>query len=179
MLSRENTGLVVVDIQGKLADIVHDSERLIANSVALIKGVKALGLPILWLEQNPEKLGATTPAIADALRPLEPITKYTFDGCAAEAFEKALQQAGVNQWLVCGIETHICVYQTVSSLVRLGYAVELVCDCVSSRALPNKELAISKLSGRGVGITSVEMCLYELVGDCRASEFREILRLIK
>ncbi len=179
MLTRDNTGLIVVDIQGKLAEIVHDSEQLITNTLALIKGANVLGLPILWLEQNPEKLGGTTPAIADALTPHKPITKYTFDGFGSVEFEEAVKQSGISCWLVCGIETHICVYQTVSSLIHLGYGVELVCDCVSSRALANKELAISKLSANGVGITSVEMCLYELVGDCRSSEFRDILRLIK
>lgn len=179
MLTRDNTGLIVVDVQGKLATIVHDSEKLVANTLALVQGAKVLGLPILWLEQNPEKLGATHTAIADALAPLEPIAKYTFDGCASEAFAKAVKQSGVTRWLVCGIETHICVYQTVSGLVRLGYEVDLVCDCVSSRALSNKELTLSKLTSKGVGMTSVEMCLYELVGDCRAIEFREILRLIK
>lgn len=179
MLTRDNTGLIVVDIQGKLAEIVHDSEQLIANTLALVKGAKVLDLPILWLEQNPEKLGGTTPVIADALTPHKPITKYTFDGFGSVEFEEAVKQSGVSHWLVCGIETHICVYQTVSSLVHLGYAVELVCDCVSSRTLANKELAIAKLSANGVGITSVEMCLYELVGDCRSGEFRDILRLIK
>lgn len=179
MLTRDDTGLIVVDIQGKLANIVHDSEKLITNTVALIKGAKALGLPILWLEQNPEKLGATIQEIGDALTPLEPISKYTFDGCGSRQFEDALKQSEATKWLVCGIETHICVYQTVSSLIRLGYEIELVTDCVSSRALSNKQLAIEKLTGKGVGMTSVEMSLYELLGDCRASEFREILRLIK
>lgn len=179
MLRRDNTGLIVIDIQGKLANIVHDSDRLVANAVALIKGVKALDMPILWLEQNPEKLGATIPEISEALTPLEPITKYMFDGCGSEAFDKAVKQSNVTTWLVCGIEAHICVYQTVSSLIRLGYEIELVCDCVSSRALSNKEIAISKLTSKGAGKTSVEMCLYELVGDCRATEFKEILGLIK
>ena len=179
MLTRDDTGLIVVDIQGKLANIVHDSEQLIANTVALIKGAKALNLPILWLEQNPEKLGTTTPEISNALTPLEPIAKYTFDGCGSTLFDKAVKQSNVTKWLVCGIETHICVYQTVSGLIRLGYEIELVSDCVSSRVLSNKALAISKLAAKGVGMTSVEMCLYELVGDCRASEFRQILKLIK
>jgi len=179
MLTREDTGLIVVDIQGKLANIVHDNEKLIANTAALITGAKILNLPILWLEQNPEKLGATIPAISEALSPLEPIAKYTFDGCGSGTFDKAVKQSNVATWLVCGIETHICVYQTVSSLVRQGYEIELVCDCVSSRVLSNKELAISKLAAKGVGMTSVEMCLYELVGDCRATEFKEILGLVK
>ncbi|CAG36448.1 conserved hypothetical protein [Desulfotalea psychrophila LSv54] len=179
MLTRENTGLIVVDIQGKLAGLVQDSARLIVNTTLLIKGVKALNLPILWLEQNPEKLGGTVPEIASALSPNRPIPKYTFDACGAEAFIQAVQESNITKWLVCGIEAHICVYQTVLSLLELGHEVELVCDCVSSRTTFNKELAIAKLTSKGAGMTGLEMCLYELVADCRAAEFKEILRLIK
>jgi nicotinamidase-related amidase len=179
LLKKVNTGLIVVDIQGKLAQIVHDSDQVIARTTTLIRGAQALNLPILWLEQNPDKLGATVPAIRDVLAPHEPITKYTFDACGEKNFIKALQKSKVNQWLVCGIEAHICVYQTVASMVNLGHSVELVCDCISSRTEFHKELAIAKLSAKGVGLTSVEMCLYELVADCRTPEFKEILRLVK
>lgn len=179
MLAKENTGLVVIDIQGKLANIVNDSELLISNTVKLIKGAHALELPILCLEQNPEKLGITAPKLRDVLAPIKPISKYTFDACKEQLFIQTVQNSHISKWLVCGIETHICVYQTALSLLNAGFDVELVSDCVSSRTAFNKELAISKLASKGVGITSVEMCLYELVGDCRAAEFKEILGLIK
>lgn len=179
MLTQNNTGLIVVDIQGKLATLVHDSDALIANTVALIKGARTLDLPILYLEQNPERLGATHPEIQAVLPSNDPIIKYTFNACREENFIRAIQKTNITQWLVCGIEAHICVYQTAMSLVGLGHQVELVCDCVSSRTPFNKELAISKLSSKGVGLSCLEMCLYELVGDCRAGEFKEILQLIK
>ena len=179
MLRKENTGLVVVDIQGKLARLVHDSEALIANCATLIKGVQALGLPIIWLEQNPDKLGATVDELGSLLEGKQPITKFTFDGCQEPQFAQAIQAANVNTWLVCGIETHICVYQTASSLKGLGFEVQLVADCVASRTLANKELGVSKLAKSGVEVTGLEMCLYELVGDCRSAEFRDILGLIR
>lgn len=179
MLTRENTGLVVVDIQGKLARIVHDSESTISNSANLIGGAKALGLPILWLEQNPEKLGATVPELQTLLAPSQPLSKYTFNGCLEPAFTQAVRDSNVTTWLVCGIEAHICVYQTTLGLVDMGLDVELVCDAIASRAVANKELAISKLASKGVGMTNVEMCLYELVEDCRTPEFKDILKLIR
>jgi nicotinamidase-related amidase len=179
MLKKESTGLVVVDIQGKLARVVHESEQTIASAAKLIKGIQILNLPILWLEQNPEKIGTTVPEIAEVLTALTPIPKFTFDACGEAAFLRAAQNLSVRTWLVCGIETHICVYQTAMSLKGAGSEVELVCDAVSSRTAFNKDLAISKLTANGVGITSLEMCLYELLGDCRAAEFKEILRLIK
>ena len=180
MLIKENTGLVVIDIQGKLSKIVHQSELLISNTARLIKGVQALDLPVLWLEQNPQKLGPTAPELSDILAPdNKPIPKYTFDACKEPLFIKALQNSNISTWLICGIETHICVYQTAMGLVNTGFDVELVSDCVSSRSAINKQLAISKLASKGVGITSLEMCLYELASDCRAVEFKQILGLTK
>ncbi|NCM78796.1 isochorismatase family protein [Vibrio parahaemolyticus] len=180
MLSKGNTGLIVVDVQGKLATLMHESDALIENITKLVKGAKALDLPILWLEQNPERLGPTAEPIREVLESTHlPITKYTFDGCKEATFNVAVENAKVNTWLVCGIESHICVYQTAVSLRQSGYRVELVTDCVSSRTAANKALALAKLTANGVVLTGLEMCLYEMVEDCRAPEFKEILALIK
>ncbi|EIE1186183.1 isochorismatase family protein [Vibrio parahaemolyticus] len=180
MLSKGNTGLIVVDVQGKLATLMHESDALIENITKLVKGAKALDLPILWLEQNPERLGPTAEPIREVLENTHlPITKYTFDGCKEAMFNVAVENAKVDTWLVCGIESHICVYQTAVSLRQSGYRVELVTDCVSSRTAANKALALAKLTANGVVLTGLEMCLYEMVEDCRAPEFKEILALIK
>ena len=95
------------------------------------------------------------------------------------AFVAAVQAAGVHTWLVCGIEAHICVYQTSLHLHDLGYGVELVGDCITSRAAAYRELAIARLGAKGVGITGLEMCLYELAVDCRAACFQPILEFIR
>ncbi len=180
MLSKGNTGLIVVDVQGKLATLMHESDAMIENITKLVKGAKALDLPILWLEQNPERLGPTAEPIREVLESTHlPITKYTFDGCKEATFNVAVENAKVDTWLVCGIESHICVYQTAVSLRQSGYRVELVTDCVSSRTAANKALALAKLTANGVVLTGLEMCLYEMVEDCRAPEFKEILALIK
>ncbi|EGQ9768008.1 isochorismatase family protein [Vibrio alginolyticus] len=180
MLSKGNTGLIVVDVQGKLATLMHESDALIENITKLVKGAKALDLPILWIEQNPERLGPTAEPIREVLESTHlPITKYTFDGCKEATFKVAVENAEVDTWLVCGIESHICVYQTAVSLRQSGYRVELVTDCVSSRTAANKALALAKLTANGVVLTGLEMCLYEMVEDCRAPEFKEILALIK
>ncbi|HHX8467746.1 TPA: isochorismatase family protein [Vibrio diabolicus] len=180
MLSKGNTGLIVVDVQGKLATLMHESNALIENITKLVKGAKALDLPILWLEQNPERLGPTAEPIREVLESTHlPITKYTFDGCKEATFNVAVENAKVDTWLVCGIESHICVYQTAVSLRQSGYRVELVTDCVSSRTAANKALALAKLTANGVVLTGLEMFLYEMVEDCRAPEFKEILALIK
>lgn len=195
MLIKEKTGLIVVDIQGKLARLVHDSSALVSNCEKLIKGVQALDLPILWLEQNPDKIGSTVEELSsilatranrlsrdhshDAAHESSPIVKFTFDACADAQFLETVKAAEIDTWLVCGIEAHICVYQTASSLKEMGFNVQLVSDCVSSRTLANKELGINKLVNQGVELTGLEMCLFELVQDCRNKEFKEILNLIK
>lgn len=179
MLSQNDTGLIIVDIQGKLAEIVHQSESVIANATVLAKGANCLGLPIVWLEQNPSRLGATTASLSDALGDYQPIPKMTFDGSGADAFNEAIEKAGVKSWLICGIETHICVYQTAMSLLKKGYNVEIVSDCVASRTAQNKDMAITKLLSKGAGVTSLEMCLFEMIGDCRSPAFKDVLRLIK
>ena len=179
MLKKENTGLIITDIQGRLARLVHGSDALISNCEKLIKGSKFLGLPIIWLEQNPDKLGTTVTELSSLLKTQTPIHKFTFDACEEPQFLEAISAANVDTWLICGIEAHICVYQTALRLQQLGYKVQLVCDCISSRTLENKHLGISKLVNRDVDTSGVEMCLYELVKDCRAMEFKEILSLIK
>ena len=179
MLNKENTGLIVIDIQGKLARLVHESDTLISNCKKLIKGAKILGLPIVWLEQNPEKLGATIDSLGILLNDQEPISKFTFDACEETRFLQTIREVNKETWLICGIEAHICVYQTTLHLKLLGFDVQLVCDCISSRTPENKHLAVNKLIKNGVDATSLEMCLYELVKDCRAPEFKEILKLIK
>lgn len=179
MLDRTKTGLIVVDIQGKLARLVHDSEALIENCGNLIQGFQTLGLPIIVLEQNPERLGATVDELRPLLADIKPIPKFTFSGCHEAEFIRSVKATNVDTWLICGIETHICVYQTAVGLLELGYKVELVSDCVSSRRIENKQLGINKMQAQGVGVSGVEMALYELLQDCRAPEFKQILTLIR
>lgn len=179
MLDRTNTGLVIVDVQGKLASLVHDSDTLMANCAKLIQGAQLLGLPIVWLEQNPEKLGPTVDSVRQLLKDVTPISKFTFNGCGEPEFVEAVRRANVENFLLCGIEAHICVYQTALALAQRDYDVHLVTDCISSRLEQNKQLSVRKLLNKGIDITCLEMCLYELVKDCRSDEFRSILKLIK
>lgn len=179
MLLRNHTGLLVVDIQGKLARLVDESETLIANTARLVQGAQALGLPVVWLEQNPDKLGTTVPELQPLQTGSPVLPKFSFGAQGEPQVAAALAEAGVSHWLVCGIEAHICVYQSVLGLLESGARVSLVTDAVSSRDPANRALAIGQLAARGAALTSVEMCLYELLGDCRHPAFREILALVK
>ncbi|TDW47720.1 isochorismate hydrolase [Flavobacterium sp. 270] len=179
MLLQENTGLLLIDVQGKLARIVHDSEKLVFNLQKLIRGCQILKLPIIWVEQNPSGLGCTIPELEILLQNLKPIEKYSFNAFDNENFQQAIKETQRSQWLVCGIEAHICVYQTALGLLSNKFEVEIVSDCVSSRSEDSISLALKKLENKGASLTNIEMCLYELVKNSKNEIFKDILNLIK
>ncbi|MGI2026040.1 hydrolase [Endozoicomonas acroporae] len=179
MLNLDTTVLVVVDVQGKLATLMHEHESLFDNIVTMVKGARLLDIPIIWLEQVPEKLGDTIPELADELSDFSPVRKTSFSACGEPAFMSALEQTGGRQVLLTGIETHICVYQTAMDLLAGGYEVEVLVDAVSSRTLQSKEVALDKMSALGADLTTVEMALFELMKSADAPQFRDVARLIK
>jgi nicotinamidase-related amidase len=179
MLKMENTALLIVDIQGNLAHAMHEKELLFKNTQTLIKGIQVLGLPILWVEQNPQGLGPTIPEIADILSNIQPISKMSFSSCRNDRFMKALRVLNRKQVLIAGIEAHICVYQTAADLVALGYEVQVVSDAVSSRNRVNKEIGLQKMRDSGVSLTSVETALFELIRVAEGEQFKEILKIVK
>jgi len=179
MLKIESTVLVVVDVQGKLANLMYGRQALFENLQKAIKGIQVLEIPILWVEQNPEGLGPTIPEITDLLIDIEPIGKISFSSCRNELFIQALKAADCNQVLIVGIETHICVYQTAMDLVDSGYEVHIVTDAVSSRTQDNKQVALQKMKDSGVNLTSTEMALFELLGAAEGKKFMQILKIVK
>jgi len=179
MLKIENTTLLIVDIQGNLAHLMHGKELLFKNVQKLIKGIQILGIPILWVEQNPRGLGLTIPEIADLLSDIQPISKMSFSSCRNDRFVQALNALNRKQVLIAGIETHVCVYQTAAELVDIGYDVQVVTDAVSSRNMENKEIGLQRMRDSGVSLTSVETALFELLKVAEGEQFREILKIVK
>ena len=179
MLKIENTTLLIVDIQGNLAHSMHGKELLFKNVQKLIKGIQILGIPILWVEQNPRGLGLTIPEIADLLSDIQPISKMSFSSCRNDRFVQALNALNRKQVLIAGIETHVCVYQTAAELVDIGYDVQVVTDAVSSRNMENKEIGLQRMRDSGVSLTSVETALFELLKVAEGEQFKEILKIVK
>ncbi|ARJ38134.1 hydrolase [Sporosarcina sp. P21c] len=179
MLQTNQTVFVLVDVQGKLAQIVNESKELHDNLEKLIKGLQVLDIPILWLEQYPDGLGATTESLSNLLREQQPIAKMTFSAMGNEEFVKQLNELGRKQVLIAGIETHICVYMTAADLVMQGYEVEVVVDAVTSRTEANKMIGLQKMKHLGVSGTCVETALYELLGEAGTDEFKRVLKVIK
>jgi nicotinamidase-related amidase len=179
MLSREDSLFVLVDVQGKLAKMVHESDMLIANLKNLIQGLRIMGIPIVWLEQYPEGLGPTNEELAIHLTGLKPIRKISFNACKNPAFIEAIEKIERKQVLLAGIETHICVYQTALGMKSLGNEVQVVVDAVSSRTLLNKKIGLERMKDEGIAVTSVEMAIYELMQTADGEEFKQILQLLK
>jgi nicotinamidase-related amidase len=138
-----------------------------------------LGVPIIWVEQVPEKMGPTIQPLRGLLEGLVPISKSTFSCCGEPEFMKALRQTLRKQVIIAGIETHVCVYQTASDLIAAGYEVEVVSDAVSSRSAENRNVALHKIWSIGARLTTTEMILLELMRTAKHPRFREILGLIK
>ena len=179
MLEIHNCCLVVVDVQGKLARLMTDRETLFKNIRILIQAAQALDIPILWCQQVPAVLGPTVPEIAELLAGTEPINKASFSCGREEVFKAELDRLGRSQVLVCGIETHICVYQTAMDLMNRGLELTIVADAVSSRAERNRQIALTRLAAEGAGLSSTEMAVFELLRTARHPQFRQIARLVK
>jgi nicotinamidase-related amidase len=179
MLSKENTVVVYVDIQGKLATLMYERERLFANLVRMAHAAKVMALPILWNEQLPDKLGTTIPELTEVLSDHKPLIKSCFSCCGNETFNDLLYETRRKQVLLMGIETHICVYQTAVDLLAKGFEVHVVIDAVSSRFDYNYHLGLQRMNEAGCRMTSVELSLFEMMGVAEGDTFRRIVKILK
>ena len=179
MLESKTTILVIIDVQGKLAQIMHDREDLVKNLQILISGAKLLEIPIIWMEQLPDKLGPTIPEIQELLPDIEPIVKDVFSCARNEEFNGRLQELHGHDIILAGIESHVCVYQTAMDLLGQDFTVHVAADAVSSRTDSNKQLGLDRMLLEGVVQTSVEMMLFELQGIATGDRFRKLAKLVK
>lgn len=178
-MTTENTQLVILDIQGKLSQIVYQSEEVLRNSTILIEGCKHLNLPIVWVEQMPDKLGVTHPAIAELLSSKTPVKKSSFSAWDNTDFQQQLSANHRKRVLLIGIETHICIYQTAVDLFANGYEVSVIADAVSSRTESNKQIGLTMLRDAGATLLSTEAALFALLRTAQHPKFKEIARLVK
>ncbi len=179
MFTVEQTAFMLIDVQGKLADIVQNSEGMLHKQEQLIQGMRTLDVPIICMEQYPKGLGPTKEQLRQHLEGVPTYEKIEFNGMLNEGIRQAVEQLGRKQFVLAGIESHICVYQTALSLKREGYDVAVVEDAVSSRYAEDKERAMSMLRHEGVKIVGVETILYELLQRAGTAEFKQILQYVK
>lgn len=176
-ITLEDTICMVVDYQEKLMPAIYEQERLVRNSLTLLRGMEILGVPMIVTAQYPTGLGETIPEIAKAAGDTDRIAKTSFS--AYEEPEVQRRLAGKRFVVLCGIEAHICVMQTALDLKEAGYQPVMVVDCLSSRTLEDKQVGMMRAQQEGILLTTGEALLFELTRKSGTPVFKEISRLIK
>ncbi len=183
LAKRTQSHLLVIDVQQRLVPAISDVEQIVTNVARLIRYATILDVPITFTEHMPQRIGHLLPDLkAGAMASCSVIEKTTFSAVCEPAFAARtaeLQQAGRNTVVVCGMEAHVCVMQTVLELCNEGSHVLLVADAVGSRTSANRALAIDRMSKAGAEIVSQEMVAFEWLERGDAPEFKEILKLLK
>jgi nicotinamidase-related amidase len=183
-LSRTRAALLVVDIQERLAPAMPPDvlPAIVRNSRILIEAARRLGLPIVVSQQYPKGLGPTIPPIEEALAgapQLHRFDKVVFSAAAAPELAALAPKLGRDQWIVCGMEAHVCVYQSARDLAARGYAVHVARDAVASRTKANWKVGLKLCERAGVVVSSTEVCVFDLLERAGTDDFKALSQAIK
>lgn len=183
-LSRSRAALLVVDIQERLAAAMPEDAlaQTVRNTAVLIETARRMWLPIVVSQQYPKGLGPTVPAIEEALRDAPNVHRFdktTFSAPDTAEFAALAPELGRDQWIVVGMEAHVCVYQSARGLVSRGYQVHVATDAICSRSTANWDVARELIARTGALVSSTEVCVFDLLGTAADVEFKALSRLIK
>jgi nicotinamidase-related amidase len=182
-LLRSESLLLIIDVQEKLMPVIDRNAEIAANIERLIRGCHLLDtIPILVTEQYVKGLGPTIEPLRVALEETagyQPVEKSCFSAQGCGEFVAAMRILKKKQIIVAGVETHVCVYQTVTDLLAAGHDVTIVADAMSSRSAENRDIAIRRMVAEGAHLSSTEMALFELTVNSGTDEFRSIAKLVK
>jgi len=179
LLDRTNTAMVVVDMQEKLIPLMGRGERLVDNMITLLRLAGLFEIPIVLTEQYAKWLGATIRDIKESLPAYEPIHKMDFNCCEADDFNRRLESLHVENIILAGVETHICVFQTCFSLQKKGLQVHVPQDAVDSRTDENWRIGLRLMRDAGAVVTSTETIVYQVLKRAGTKEFKTMLRMIR
>jgi nicotinamidase-related amidase len=179
ILKKEKSALLIIDIQERILPVIHNYELVLNNTLKLIKGFKALNLPIYYTEQYPKGLGPTSKIILDELQGYQAYQKMTFSCSGAENLFEEFEKKNLTQIIVTGIESHVCVQQTVLDLLANNFQVNLIADAVSSRKITDYNIALDRMRKLGAEVTTTESVLFELLEVCGTPVFKEISKIVK
>jgi nicotinamidase-related amidase len=179
LLTVEKSALLVIDIQEKILPVIKDYQSVVSNTLKLIRGSKILGLPVFYTEQYPKGLGNTLPEIKNELEEAELFEKMTFSCSGAENLFAKFSELNKTQIIICGIEAHVCVQQTVLDLLSNQFQVNVAADAVSSRKEKDYSVALNRMEEYGAEITTTESILFELLNICGTDKFKQISKLVK
>jgi nicotinamidase-related amidase len=178
-LRAQKSCLVVVDIQEKFRPVIAGYDTIAGRASTLIRGCGLLGVPVVATEQYPQGLGPTVETVKNSLATCPVLEKTSFSCTGADGFTERVRDSGASDVIVCGIETHVCVNQTVHALLHEGFGVHVAVDAVGSRSAGDHETALKKMFLSGAVPATVEMCLFEMLGDAKDERFRQIQSLVK
>ena len=179
-LAREHAALAVIDMQEAFRPVMQDFGEVAARIGKAVQGAQLLEVPVIVTEQYPRGLKHTAEEILAHLpHESKAIEKICFSSCGAEDFQAQLASRNIKQVIVCGIEAHICVAQTVLDLLSRGLEVHLLVDCITSRKKENKDIALARLIQAGGVPSNLEMALFELMRTADSPQFKAVQSLIK
>jgi len=180
-LEPERCALMVVDIQENLMKVINGREAVENNSVLLLKTAKTLGVSVVATTQYAARIGEFVAPVREELRDVQVIDKMEFGCFSNQSVRRAVENLPnrVDTLVVCGVETHICIYQTVLGGLMEGYRMWVVADAVSSRTKGNHEIGLARMRDMGAVIGSTEMVAYEWLGRAGTPQFKALLPLFK
>ena len=174
-----NKVITLIDVQEKLFSQIYKKDELLENLAILLKGANILDIAVIWMEQLPNKLGPTVSDLKQLMGNRSPIIKNVFSCGASKEYNSFLAKTNADEIILCGIETHVCIYQTARDLLSSGKKVQIVADAVSSRKELNHNIGLQKMCAEGASLTSVELFLFEIQKIAKGDQFRSLLNLIK
>ena len=177
LMNRDDSALLVVDMQARLLPLIAGSPRLVWNVRRLVDGAKILGVPVAATEQYPQGLGPTEPQLAQRLGAIPAKLAFSCGECGG--IFTSWRDQGIWKILVCGIETHVCVGQTVHDLLGEGFRVYLAADAVGARGPLDHEIALRRMDSAGATLTTTEAALFEWCGRAGSPEFKQISQLVR
>ena len=179
LLDAQSSCLLIIDIQERLTPAIAQIDQIVDRVLILLQAAERLGVPILVSEQYPKGLGPTIAPVAELVPAGATLAKTEFSAAANPEFRARLAELGRPQPVVCGVEAHVCVLQTVIELRQAGYDVGVVHDGCGSRHPDNAEAAYARMSRLGAELVTGEMVVFEWLRRAGTPEFREVSKLIK
>lgn len=176
--NKDNTLLLVIDLQEKLMPAIYESDKIIKNSACLLKVFEMYGIKKIATEQYPKGLGQSVSEIKENLDDEHIFSKTSFDAITDEV-SSYLKENKITNVIITGAESHICVYQTVRRLLFEGYKVFVVEDAVSSFNKEQKDLGLKSMSDMGASLVNTEMLMFDLASDAKDENFKEISKMVK
>ncbi len=178
ILDTNSTAILLIDLQEKLVNVIPNNKSLVSNVKKIVDTSILLNLSIYITEQNPEKLGKTIPVIPSEAN-YKKYSKSSFSCIECLDLIKDLNKKNIKNILMCGLESHICIFQSAMDLLRSNFNIYIISDAISSRSQNNHQISMARLRDLGAIISTVEMAIFELCRSSKNKNFREISQIIK